>query len=131
MSAVARRDVLADGVGQRRRAVLGEIADADAAAADLVLVGRADAARRRADLALAAARLGEHVELAVIRQDEVRLVADDAGASPTSTPSPVSLSTSAKSACGSTTTPLPMTQVTPSCRMPEGIRCRTNFWPST
>ena len=53
-----------------------QVADADAAPADLVLVGRADAARRRADLALAAPRLGQHVELAVIRQDQVRLVAD-------------------------------------------------------
>ena len=44
-------------------------------------------------------------------------------------PSPASSSTSVKSACGSTTTPLPMTQVTPGCRMPDGIRCSTNFWP--
>ncbi len=27
------------------------------------------------------------------------------------------------------TTPLPMMQVTPGCRMPDGIRCRTNFLP--
>ncbi len=74
---IARFDVLADRIDQRRLARrLREIADADAAAADLVLVGRADAARRRADLAIAAARFGEHVQLAVIRQDEVRLVAD-------------------------------------------------------
>ena len=67
-------DVLAHLVGER----LGvhQIADANAAAADLVLVGRADAARRRADLPLAAPRFAEHVELAVIRQDEMRLVAD-------------------------------------------------------
>ena len=59
---------------------LGEVADADAAAADLVLVGGADAARGRADLALAAARFGQHVELAVVRQDQVRLVADEQAA---------------------------------------------------
>ena len=27
------------------------------------------------------------------------------------------------------TTPLPMMQVTPGCRMPDGIRWRTNFLP--
>ena len=55
---------------------VGEVADADAAPRDLVLVGRADAARGRPDLALAAPRLAQQVELAVIRQDQVRLVAD-------------------------------------------------------
>ena len=75
--AVAGGDVLADGVCQSVARPVGEVADADAAAGDLVLVGRADAARRRADLALAAARFGQHVELAVIRQDQVRLVADE------------------------------------------------------
>ena len=56
---------------------VGQVADADAAARDLVLVRRPDAARCRADLALAAPRLRQQVEVAVIRQDEVRLVADD------------------------------------------------------
>ena len=73
--AVARVDVVADVLLEPLR--IGEVADADAAARDLVLVGRADAARRRADLALAAARLGQQIEVAVIRQDEVRLVADE------------------------------------------------------
>ena len=36
-----------------------------------------DTARRRPDLPLAAPRLGQHVELAVIRQDDVRLLADE------------------------------------------------------
>ena len=56
---------------------IGQIADADAAARNLVLVGRTDAARGRADLALAAPRLRQQVEIAVIRQDQVRLVADE------------------------------------------------------
>ena len=73
--AVARVDVLADGAAQRLG--VGEIADADAAPRDLVFVGRSDAARGRADLALTAPRLAQQVELAVIRQDQVRLVADD------------------------------------------------------
>ena len=63
-------------LGERRR--VREIADAHAAARDLVFVGRADAARRRADLALAAPRLAQQIQLAVIRQDQVRLVADHA-----------------------------------------------------
>ena len=50
---------------------------ADAAPANLVFVGRTDAARRRADLPLAAARFRQHVELAVVRQDDVRLLADE------------------------------------------------------
>ena len=54
--------------------------DADAAARDLVLVGRTDAARGRPDLPLAPPRLGQQVEIAVIRQDQVRLVADDEAA---------------------------------------------------
>src|SRR6185503_17687409 len=46
----------------------------------LVLVGGPDAARCRADLALAAARFGEQIELAVVRKDEMRLLADDQAA---------------------------------------------------
>ena len=65
------RTALAQRVGVR------QVADANAAPRDLVLVGRADAARGRADLALAAPRLAQQVELAVIRQDQVRLVADE------------------------------------------------------
>ena len=57
-------------------AVAEQIADADAAPSDLVLVRRPDAARGRADLPFAAPRFGQHVELAVIRQDHVRLLAD-------------------------------------------------------
>ena len=76
---VARADVLPHLLGQRL-AVAEQVADADAAPADLVLVGRADAARRRADLALAAPRLGQDVELAVVRQDDVRLFADQQAA---------------------------------------------------
>ena len=74
--AVARADVLAH-LGGQRLAIAQHVADADAAAPDLVLVGRTDAARRRADLALAATRLRQHVELAVVRQDDVRLLADE------------------------------------------------------
>ena len=71
---VAGADVLAHVVGQGLR--VDEVADADAPAADLVFVRGTDASRRRADLALAAPRLAQHVELAVVRQDEMRLLAD-------------------------------------------------------
>ena len=64
-----------DFLGQGRR--VGEVAQPHAPAADLVLVGRADAAGGGANLALAPPRLAEHVELAVVRQDEVRPVADE------------------------------------------------------
>ncbi len=73
---VARVHVLADFLRQRVP-VAEQVAHADAAAADLVLVGRADAAGGRADLPLAAARFRQHVELAVVRQDDVSLLADE------------------------------------------------------
>ena len=63
------------GLGEGRR--VRQIAHPDAAPRDLVFVGRPDAARRRADAAFAAPRLAQQVELAVVRQDEMRLVADD------------------------------------------------------
>src|SRR4029077_7391479 len=53
-----------------------EVADADAAPCDLVLVGRPDAARGGADLPLAAPRLGQQIEIAMVREDQVRLLAD-------------------------------------------------------
>ena len=48
----------------------GEVADADRAAADLVLVGGADAAPRGADLARARGVLAQRVEVAVDREDQ-------------------------------------------------------------
>jgi hypothetical protein len=92
---------------------IGQVADPDAASRDLVLVRGTDAARRGADLALAAARLAEQVELAVIRQDEMRLVADAQPVADSDAGLAIS-SISSKSACGSTTTPVPMTQTMPS-----------------
>jgi hypothetical protein len=71
---VAGGDVVADVLFERRR--IGKIADADAAPGDLILVGRPDTARGRPDLALATARFRQQIEIAVIRQDEMRLVAD-------------------------------------------------------
>src|SRR4030095_5579222 len=47
-----------------------EGADADGAAADLVLIGRADAAASRADLAGAAGVLAQGIEVAVDGQDQ-------------------------------------------------------------
>ena len=47
------------------------------------------------------------------------------------TPCPRSSPISFSRAQGSMTMPLPMTQRMPGCRMPEGMRCSTNFFPST
>ena len=55
---------------------IGEVHDAHGAPADLVLVGRADAALGRADLAGAGGRLAQCVELAVERQDQCRVLGD-------------------------------------------------------
>ena len=63
--------VRAQAVEQRPEIVeLGEVADADRAAADLVLIGRADAAPGGADLARADGVLAQRVEVAVDRQDQ-------------------------------------------------------------
>ena len=72
---VARRDVVAHVLFEARR--IGEVAHADPAACNLVFVRGTDAARRRADLPFASSRFGEQVEIAVVRQNQVRLVADD------------------------------------------------------
>ena len=58
-----------------------QVADADADARHLVLVGRPDAAPGGADLALAAQALARLVDGAVVRHDEVRLLADPEPAS--------------------------------------------------
>src|SRR3954468_15382608 len=55
---------------------IGEIADPHRAAADLVLVGRADAAAGGADLLVAAPLLAGSVESAVRGQDQRRIVGD-------------------------------------------------------
>ncbi len=76
--AIARFDVLADRADERAvRRVVRQVADANAPAPDLVFVRRADAARRRPDLALAAPRFGQQFQFAVVRQDEMRLVAHE------------------------------------------------------
>ena len=58
-----------------RRAV-GKIHQADRAAADFVLIGRADAAPRRADRRAALAIFARGVEFAVQRQDQRRVFGD-------------------------------------------------------
>src|SRR5262249_39379599 len=56
---------------------VGEIADPDRAAPNLVLVGRADAAPGRADPPLAAALLAGTIARAVRRQDQRRIVSEE------------------------------------------------------
>ena len=47
-----------------------------------------------------------------------------------STPRSSRPASSVSSTPGSMTTPLPITLVTPGVRIPDGIRCRANDWPS-
>ena len=58
------------------RARGSQILHADGAAADLVLVGRADAAAGGADLALAGGFLAQLIELAMQRQDQRGVIGD-------------------------------------------------------
>ncbi len=60
----------------RFETVAPEVADPHAAAADLVLVGGADAALGGADLAVAGRRLTEPVQQLVVGQDQVRALGD-------------------------------------------------------
>ena len=61
----------AEAIEQRLQlAEVREVADADRAAADLVLIGGADAAPRRPDLARAAGILAQRIEVAVDGEDE-------------------------------------------------------------
>jgi hypothetical protein len=60
----------------RQRLRPEQVAHAHAAAARLVLVGRADTTQRGPDLALPALLLGQGLERAVVRQDQVRAVGD-------------------------------------------------------
>ena len=75
---VAGRHVRADGRGEGAvfRPV-GEVRRPDAAAPDLVLVRRPDAARRGADALVSAPRLRQRLEVAVVGQDDVGPVADE------------------------------------------------------
>ena len=113
--------VRAQAVEQRVELVeMGEVADADRAAADLVLIGRADAAPRGADLARADGVLAQRVEVAVDRQDQRAGLGDHQHVGrDRRRPAPAMRSTSAFSAHGSSTTPLPITDGVPRT-MPDG-----------
>ena len=98
----------------------GEVADADRAAADLVLIGRADAAAGGADLARAAGVLAQRRRGrggGAGSAGRSRRCASTSGV--TAMPWPAMRSTSAFSAHGSSTTPLPMIDGVPRT-MPEG-----------
>jgi len=56
---------------------IGQVAHANASPGDLVLVSRPNTARGGANLAFATPRFRQKVEIAVIRKDEMRLVADN------------------------------------------------------
>ena len=112
----------------REQLGLHQVDHAQTGARGLVAVGRTDAALGRADFALALAQLALFVERAVIRQDEVRAVADEQ-VSADRDPDFAQAVDFPTSATGSMTTPLPITQILPRRRMPEGMRCRTYFLP--
>jgi hypothetical protein len=115
---------------------LHQVDQAQAGAGGLVAVGGADAALGGADLVAALAQFALLVERAVIGQDEVRRFADEQAAGELDAALFEALDFPT-SATGSMTTPLAMTHFLPARRMPEGMRCRTNFsgpistvWPA-
>ena len=98
---------------------IGQIRGAHAHAAHLVFIAGPDAATGGPDLlALFELVLAGLVQHLVVRHDEVGLRADLEASSSTNT-------------TGSRTTPFPIRQILPSCRMPEGTRWSAAFLPST
>ena len=85
----------------------------------LVGVGGADAALRGAQLVLAQVALEDDVELLVVRQDQVGVAGHDQ-VGRVDAARPRARSSSPSRMRGSTTTPLPMTFLTPGCRIPLG-----------
>ena len=106
--------VRAEPVEQRVEIVeLGEVADPDRAAADLVFIGRADAAAGGADLARARRILAQCVEVAVDRQDQRAGVGDHQHVWRDLDALLADALDLCLSAHGSSTTPLPMTDGVP------------------
>ncbi len=104
------------------------VGDPDADAGDLVLVAGTDAATGGADLLAARislrppCRWRRGTASADARRREI-------SRPEVSTPRSSRPWSSVSSTPGSTTTPLPMTLVTPGVRMPDGIRCSAKFSP--
>ena len=101
---------------------MSQIEHAHAAPRDLVLVRRPDAAPRRADRLARGARA---VHQLVIRQHEVRALAHVQPAFDVDSRRRRARRSPSNSVSGSSTTPLPIAQRTPGCRMPLGIWCST------
>ena len=101
---------------------LGEIHQPDRAAADLVLVGRADAALGGADLDAAARPPSRmRVEFAVQRQDQRRVLGDlEVVGRHLDALRRAAARFRRPDASGSTTTPLPITDSLPGRTTPEG-----------
>jgi hypothetical protein len=104
----------------RQRLVVGEIHQADGAAADLVLIGRADAAAGGADRGCRICGFAQRVELAMQRQDQRDVLGDAQifGADGDAL-SPQPRPPRRGKAAGSNTTPLP---ITASFRRPQHAR---------
>ena len=124
-------------LGAERRRV-AQVLHADGAAADLVLVGGADAAAGGADLAGAGGFLADDVELAVQRQDERGVLGDaQVLAADRDALARRAFRSPEHSAHGSTTTPLPMTPSLPGRTTPDGssdslkvLSPMTSVWPA-
>ena len=109
---------------------LEEVRHAHGAPRHLVLVGGADAAARGADRVRAARALARAVERDVRRQDQRAVRADAQPLVDRRRRVCTSASASRNSASSDSTTPLPIRQRTPGCRMPDGISDSTVFAPS-
>jgi hypothetical protein len=122
----AQRVVMAAGASilAVERVAVEQVAQADGAAADLVLIGGADAAPGGADLRARCSRgfFAQAIELAVQRQDQRGVLGDFRADSRADIETPFSRSRAISfSECqGSTTTPLPMTPSLPGRTTPEG-----------
>ena len=99
---------------------VGQIGDADRPAADLVFVGRPDAAAGGADLAGPGPRLARRIQVAVQRQHQAGVVGQHQQVGRDGqTLRRVRRRSRRSSDQGSTTTPLPMTDSLP-CTTPDG-----------
>ena len=107
---------------------LHQVGDPQPGPSGLVTVSRPDPALGRSDFGVSLAQLALFVERAVIRQHQVGAIADQKVLANLDSDLAQARDFS-DSATGSTTTPLPITQILPRRRMPEGMRCRIYFFP--
>jgi len=103
----------------RQRVEIGEIHQADGAAADLVFIGGADAALRSA-IAVPCGGFPQAIEFAMQRQDQRDVFGDAQIVRADDDALGFEFATSSRKACGSNTTPLPMTASFDDRSTPDG-----------